>query len=185
MIVRMVSVVALVLLTTAGRASAQGPSVSVQVGGGPTLVDAGQTFAATVGFWPNSRIAFMVDVQRTHLDSRVTTERFGDVISVSTFRGGTLVAVTGEFRFAPFPSAPVSPYIFGGLGTGRSRPNVNERFPEPVTNTARFMSGGAGVTVPIGDRFSAYAETRLLFGAEGTEGLLGMWPVRVGVGWRF
>ena len=47
------------------------------------------------------------------------------------------------------------------------------------------MSGGAGVTVPIGDRFSAYAETRLLFGAEGTEGLLGMWPVRVGVGWRF
>jgi hypothetical protein len=66
-----------------------------------------------------------------------------------------------------------------------SRPNVNDIFPTPVTNGARAVFGGGGLLVPLGTRFAVFADARMLIGAEGTEGIVAVAPVRAGVAWRF
>jgi hypothetical protein len=61
---------------------------------------------------------------------------------------------------------------------------VNQAFGTAVSNNARFMFFGGGVHVPVRDRLSLFADARMQVGVEGGE-LLGMVPVRVGIGWRF
>ena len=72
-----------------------------------------------------------------------------------------------------------------GFAAGASRPNVNEVFPTPVTNGARAVFGGGGLLVPFGQRLTAFADVRMLIGAEGNEGIVAVAPVRAGVAWRF
>ena len=163
------------------------PSFSVQAAAGPTLVETGYTFSAAAGFSPWSRVTFLLDVQRTHQNSRVTRTEAPGYSSVSRFRGGKMTAVSGEARVSLFPPHRLTPYVLAGFGRGTSRPTVNEDFPDPVENDARFIFFGGGVHVPLWNRLSAFADARLLVGAEGSQadGLLAMLPVRFGMAWRF
>jgi hypothetical protein len=72
-----------------------------------------------------------------------------------------------------------------GFAAGVSRPNVNEVFPTPVTNGARAVFGGGGLLVPLGPRVTAFADVRMPIGAEGSEGIVALAPVRAGVAWHF
>ena len=78
-----------------------------------------------------------------------------------------------------------SPYVVGGYGQGVSRPNVNERFPEAVSNSARVLFAGGGIQVPLRERINIFGDVRMTFGAEGNDGIIAFVPVRVGVAWRF
>jgi hypothetical protein len=72
-----------------------------------------------------------------------------------------------------------------GFAAGVSRPNVNEIVPTPATNGARAVFGGGGFLVPLGQRLAAFGDVRMLIGAEGSEGIVAVAPVRAGVAWRF
>jgi hypothetical protein len=180
---RALSLVSLALVLVPAVASAQSlvPSVSVQAAAGPTVVDSGHHVSAAVGFSPMPRVTLFLDVQRTQLSSRITHHERGS----SSFRGGTMTAVSGEVRVSLWPARRVTPYVLGGLGAGVSRPTVNEVFPDPITNDARFFFFGGGVHVPLRDRLSVFGDVRLLAGGEGRNGTLAILPVRVGIGWRF
>jgi hypothetical protein len=155
-------------------------SVSIQAAAGPTVTDTGHHVSAAVGYTPISRVTIFLDVQRTHLASRVTRHERG----FSGFRGGTMTAVSGEVRVGLWPVQRVTPYALAGLGAGVSRPTVNAMFPDRVTNDARFMFFGGGVHVPLRERLSVFGDARMLVGVEAGE-LLAMAPVRVGLAWRF
>ena len=96
---RLLCVVPVLLGLGNGVASAQSvaPSVSVQAAGGPTLVDPGHHLSAAFGFSPLSRVTLFLDVERTHLSSRITRTEH----SSSTFRGGTMTKL-----FATHPPMP-------------------------------------------------------------------------------
>ena len=170
------------LLVPAGvRAQSLASSVSVHGAAGPTVVDAGHHISAGAGYAVTPRVTLLLDVQRTHIPSRITRHEHG----TSAFRGGTLTAVSGEARVSLFPSDRVTPYALAGLGGGISRPNVNATFPSRVKNSAGFLFFGGGVVVPVRERLSIFGDVRMLAGAEGNDGMLAMIPVRVGVSWRF
>ena len=179
---RLLCVVSLLLSVGDAVASAQSlaPSVSIQAGGGPTLVDRGHHLSAAFGFSPLSRVTLFLDVERTHLSSRITRTDH----SSSTFRGGTMTAVSGEVRVGLWPADRVTPYALAGFGAGTSRPTVNDVFPDRVTNDVRFVSFGGGLHVPLRDRLSVFGDVRMLIGAEAGE-LLALVPVRAGLAWRF
>jgi hypothetical protein len=180
---RALSVVCLMLVLIPGGASAQSLASSFSVHGaaGPTIVDAGHHVSAGVGFTPMPRLTLLLDVQRTHIASRITRREHGS----SAFRGGTLTAMSGEARVSLWPAQRVTPYALAGFGAGVSRPNVNATFPSRVTNSAGFLFFGGGVHVPLRERLSVFGDLRLIAGAEGNDGLLAMMPVRVGMAWRF
>src|SRR5918993_1137782 len=110
------SIVCLLSVLVPAGASAQslGSSFSIQGAAGPTVVDAGHNLSAAVGFSPMPRVTLLVDVQRTHIASRITRHERGG----TAFRGGTLTAVSGEARLSPWPAARVAPYALAGLGAG-------------------------------------------------------------------
>jgi hypothetical protein len=47
------------------------------------------------------------------------------------------------------------------------------------------MFFGGGLHVPLGERWTVFADARLLFGEEGDDGIAAAVPVRGGVAWRF
>jgi hypothetical protein len=73
-----------------------------------------------------------------------------------------------QLRFAPRGRGRVGPFAVAGFAAGVSRPDVNEVFPTRVTNRAR----GGGLLVPLGERLTAFADVRMLSGAEGSEGIV-------------
>jgi hypothetical protein len=168
------------LLLLSSAASAQ--SLVVQGSAGPTLTDGGYSVAANVGFSPLSRLTVLFGVEQTHLFSRFTSDGRG---GGNAFRGGTLTFASAELRATLLGRDRTSPYVFGGYGHGVSRPNVNERFPNEVTNTARVLFVGGGIQVPVRDRINIFGDVRLAFGTEGNDGIIAFVPVRVGVAWRF
>jgi hypothetical protein len=179
-------ILAVVVLMTAGlgRADAQ---VSLQASGGPTVIDSGYNVSAEVGVSAASRITFLGGVERTHLASQIEYgPTFGgrQVVN-SSFRGGTMTAATGTLRVSLFPTGRPTPYALAGFGIGRSRPTVNERYPDAVTNDTRFLIAGAGIEVPLREQLSLFGDARMLFGAEGNEGILAIVPIRAGISWRF
>jgi hypothetical protein len=167
------------LLVVSSTAGAQ--SLVLQGAAGATLIDSGYSLAAGIGFTPNSRLTVLFDVERTHLSSRFSGDGRG---GGAAFRGGTITFAAAELRASLFPRERVTPYVLGGLGAGVSRPNVNERFPNPVTNNVRVFFGGGGIHVPLGERISVFGDVRMVIGAEAGE-LLAMVPLRGGVAWRF
>lgn len=172
-----------VLLLLLVSTTASGQSWVVQASGGPTITDAGHSLAAGIGFSPTSRLTLLLSAERTHLSSRFTSDGRGG--SVSAFRGGTITLAAAELRATLLGHDRVSPYVFGGASAGVSRPNVNERFPDPVTNEARAVFVGGGIQVPLRERFSVFADIRMVFGSEGIEGIVAFAPLRAGVAWRF
>ena len=169
----------LMLLATPGIANGQ--SFELYGSAGPTIIDAGNSFAVGAGFSPTSRMTMVFNFERTHLSSR--TSREGDV--VSSFRGGTLLLGTAELRFAPFARGRFGPYGVAGVAAGVSHPNVNDMFPDRVTNRVGAIIVGGGVNVPLSERLTLFADARMMFGAEGNEGVVAVVPVRAGVAWRF
>jgi hypothetical protein len=161
-------------------AASSGQTVGLHGSAGPTIVDAGHSLAAGVGFSPASRITLLVNLERTHLSSRSTTDGRGG----SVFRGGTLTLGTAELRVALFGRERVSPYVLAGFGAGVSRPNVNATFPDRVSNDVRALFFGGGVRVPLGAQVSVFGDARMMVGAEAGESLA-VAPVRVGLAWRF
>lgn len=171
--------VLLLLLATPWVASAQ--SFVLHGSAGPTLVDSGYSVAGGIGFSPASRLAVLFDMERTHLSSRLSSDGRG---GVSGFRGGTLTMGSAQLRVTPFGHDRVGPYGLVGFAAGVSRPNVNELFPDPVTNNVRAVFFGGGIHVPIKERVSFFADGRMMIGAEAGE-LLAVAPIRAGVAWRF
>jgi hypothetical protein len=174
-----ISGLTLSLLLVSSTTSAQ--SLVLQGSAGPTLIDSGYSLAAGIGFTPNSRVTILFNVERTHLSSRFSSDGRG---GGSAFRGGTMTFAAGELRASLRARDRVSPYVLGGFGAGVSRPNVNETFPEPVTNNVRAFFFGGGIHVPLRERVSVFADVRMIVGAEAGE-LLAIAPVRAGVAWRF
>ena len=162
-------------------AAAHAQSFGVQASAGPTLVDPGYSVAAGVGLYPASRVAILLNFERTHQPTEVRSDGRGGETAT---RRGTLILGTGELQVSLFPRDRVGPYGLIGFAAGRSRLNVNERFPTPVSNDVRAISFGGGVQVPIGERVSLFGDTRLTIGEEANE-LLGIWPLRAGLAWRF
>ncbi len=117
-------------------------------------------------------------MEQTHLFSRVTSVG-------SAFRGGTVTLAAAELRATVLGRDRVSPYVFGGYAAGVSRPNVNDIFPDRVTNNARALFVGGGIQVPLRERITVFGDVRMVFGVEGNDGVLAFAPVRAGIAWRF
>jgi hypothetical protein len=160
---------------------ARGQSFILHGSAGPTIIDSGYSVAAGIGFIPASRIGVSFDLERTYLSSRLRSDGRG---GVSGFRGGTLTLASGQLRIAPFGLDRIGPYGLAGFAAGISRPNVNDLFPERVTNDVRAMFFGGGIHVPLRERISLFGDARMMIGAESGE-LLAVAPIRAGVAWRF
>ena len=154
---------------------------TLQVAAGPLLKSGGHTLSAGFGFSPISRLDFLVNVERDHLPFQ--RETFSDGYSLT--RGGTLTTVSGEVRASLLPPHRVSPYGFAGFGGGVSRPTVNDEFPTPVTNDLRVVYFGGGVRAPLRGGLTIFGDARVMLALEGNDGILGVWPVRAGLAWRF
>ena len=169
------------LLLLAGPRLASAQPFVVHGSAGPTLIDTGYSVAAGVGVSAGSHVTILLDVERTHLSSRLRSDgRDG----VSAFRGGTLTTGAGELRVSVLGRDRVGPYGLAGFAAGMSRPNVNELFPNRVTNDVRAVFFGGGINVPLTERISFFADGRMMIGEEAGE-LLAVAPIRAGVGWRF
>jgi hypothetical protein len=167
------------LLLSPSITSAQ--SFVLQGAAGPTLIDSGYSLAGGIGYSPTSHLTVLFDVERTHLSSRLRSDGRG---GFAGFRGGTLMLGSAQLQVTPLGRDRVGPYGLVGLAAGVSRPNVNERFPDPVTNDARAIFFGGGIHVPLKGRVSLFADGRMMIGAEAGE-LLAVAPIRGGVAWRF
>jgi hypothetical protein len=171
-----ISVAVLSLLLASSAASGQ--SLVLQGSAGPTITDSGYSLAAAIGLSPTSRLTVLFGVEQTHLFSRVTSVG-------SAFRGGTVTLAAAELRATVLGRDRVSPYVFGGYAAGVSRPNVNDIFPDRVTNNARALFVGGGIQVPLRERITVFGDVRMVFGVEGNDGVLAFAPVRAGIAWRF
>ena len=178
---RIIQVLLCCVLLAFCPSAAHGQSFELYGSTGPTITDAGLSFAAGVGVSPTSRLTLLASIERTHLVSQIRRETY----STSYFRGGTYLLASGELRFAPRGRDRVGPFALAGFAAGVSRPNVNEVFRTPATNGARAVFGGGGVVVPLGRRLTAFADVRMLIGTEGNEGIVAVAPVCAGVAWRF
>jgi opacity protein-like surface antigen len=178
--VRVLATLTLLLVASTNGADAQ--TLGVHAAGGPTLVDAGYSFAAGLNYAPTSRLALLFQYDHTHINSRTTGDGRG---TVTNFRGGTLSLGSAELRVTPFRHDRIGPYGLAGVAVGISTPNVNAVFPTRVTNKAGGLALGGGMHVPFGDRIAAFADVRIIVGAEGDDGVLGVAPVRAGLLWRF
>ena len=91
---------------------------------------------------------------------------------------------SGEVRYAMPLAERVSPYVVAGSGACRARPNVNDVFPDPVTNVAQGFYAGGGPRVPLTSRVEVFADLRVLLMIE-RDSAHAMLPVRAGLAWRF
>lgn len=169
----------LLLLSDPRSASAQ--AFVLNGSAGPTLVDAGHSLAVGGGFSPASHLDVLVDFERTHLSSRLESDGRGGLFG---FRGGTLTLAAVQARVSLLGRDRVGPYGLAGFAAGVSQPNVNQQFPDPVTNDVRALFFGGGVQVPIGQRFGLFADGRMMLGEEAGE-LLAVAPIRGGIAVRF
>lgn len=169
-----------------GFASAQGTGgpISVHASAGTNVNVGGNTQSVAVGVATGPRVSFLLGAERLHMPTEVT--EFEDGSSVT--RGGTATFVSGEIRVLPLTRDRVSPYLLAGLGVGVSRPNVNEMFPDEITNRAVFSFFGGGVHAPVTSRLSVFGDLRLVLMSERADAGGGVFlfvPVRAGVTWRF
>jgi hypothetical protein len=157
-----------------------GTRVSLQGAFGSHINGGGNSQSISVGVSTGERIGFLISAERSHLPTEVRRYDHGD----GATRGGTTRFISGEVRFLPLPFNRVSPYALGGVGRGISRPNVNDLFPDRVTNDATLLFAGGGVRVPVTEQLSAFADMRFVI--QGERGEAGVFlPVRGGVAWRF
>ena len=175
------AVIAVLLLVSPDIASGQ--TFFLHGAGGPTMIDRGSSVAAGAGFSPTSRLTVIVDVERTHISSRLHTDDHG--VS-SAFRGGTLTVAVAALRVTLLGRDRVGPYALAGMAAGVSRPNVNDLFPSQVTTEVRGPFFGGGIQVPLRNRVTLFADVRMMLvsGKEADE-LFAVTPVRAGIAWCF
>jgi len=174
-------IVGVLLLAFPALSSGQ-TNVDIHGSGGPTLYDRGSSVAVGVGFTPTSWLTVVVDVERTHQPSRLSTEHG----VTSAFRGGTLTSVAGGIRASLFGPDRIGPYALAGLAVGMSRPNVNDLWPKRVAHQVQGPFVGGGFQVPVGNRISLFADGRvMLMAGRQADVLLGVAPIRAGMTWRF
>jgi len=162
-------------------AAARGQSFELYASAGPTVTDPGASLTAGVGVALSSQLTLSGGVEWIHLVS----ERRDEGGSTSYVRGGSFLLGSAQLRVAPLGRDRVGPFVLGGFAAGVSRPTVNAIFPTPVTNNARVVFGGGGLLVPLRARVSVFAEAHVLFGVEGSEGIVTVVPVLGGIAWRF
>lgn len=178
---RPVTLILTFLATSQSVANAQ--SVGVHAAAGPTYGERGYSVAAGVDLAPSPYVGVVINVERTHVASRVTR----DGTATSRFRGATITLGTAELRVTAFGRRRVRPFGLFGMGAGTARPNVDELFPgEGTTGAVRAVFFGGGLHVSVLERLSVFTEVRMmLVGETEGEGLLGVGPVRAGLAWRF
>jgi hypothetical protein len=165
-------------------AAAQGDAgrVSIQAAVGTHANVAGNNQALSVGFSPGDRVTLLISAERLHLPTEVEQFEYGS----SATRGGTTTFVSGEIQVVPVKFARVAPYVLAGVGAGRSRLNVNDLFPDPVTNNAALLFFGGGIRVPATSNLSVFADARFTLQLEReSAGVFLFVPVRGGLAWRF
>jgi hypothetical protein len=160
-------------------AAGQGP-VRVQAAVGTHISDGGNSQSIAIGFLPDERWEILISAERFHVPTEV--RHFNR--SFSARRGGTTRFISGEVRFVPVTFNRISPYLLISAGRGISRPNVNNIFPDPVTNDALLLFGGGGFRLAVASRLSAFADIRFGFQGE-RDSIYSLMPVRGGVAWRF
>ena len=164
-----------------GVAAAQ--NVAVQGAFGSHINGGGNSQALSFGVSAGERIDFLISAERSHLPTDVTRSDDG---VIGATRGGTTGFISGEIRFFPLnvPGPAISPYVLAGAGRGASNPNVNEMFPDRISNDATLLFGGGGIRVPLTGQLSAFADVRFVIHSERGSSIL-LVPVRGGVAWRF
>ncbi len=166
-------------------ASASAPSerrLSLEVAAGPQLSYVGSLASAAFGFAPTRSLTLLLSVERSHIRDEI--ERFDDGHGFE--RGGTETWGSVEFRYAFLARRRVSPYVVAGTGRGISRPSVNEFFPDANERKIQVIYYGAGARVPLGPRFDAFVDGRIIMQVEGKSDYFGVrFPVRGGIAWRF
>ena len=176
-----VSLLSLALPAVAAAQADTGP-LSIQGAVGTNANVGGNTQALSVGFSPGERVSLLLNLERIHMPTEVDYYENG----YSATRGGTTTFVSGEIQVVPVRFARVSPYVLAGAGTGRSRLNVNDIFPDPITNTAALLFVGGGVRVPATSHLSVFADARFTLQVEReNDGVFLFVPVRAGIAWRF
>jgi hypothetical protein len=175
-----VSVLSLVAPSVAAS-QGTGTRVSVQGAVGTDISAGGDSQSVSIGFSPNERLDILISAERFHWPTEVTRS---DTTNVSATRGGTTRFISGEARFVLFTFTRISPYVLASAGRGISRPNVNDLFPDRVTNDATLLFFGGGARIAVTARLSAVADLR--FGIQGErDSIIGLAPLRGGVAWRF
>ena len=182
---RVLFAVAVLSFVAPALAAGQGTGTRFSVQGtlGPQINGGGDSQSVSFGFAPVQRLEFLVSGERIHLPTEVTRFEGG----FSATRGGTTRFISGEARFVPFPSSRVSPYVLAGAGRGTSRPNVNDIFPDPVSNSAGLLFAGGGVRVSVVGGLSLVADIRYVLQTEdnGDGSVYAFVPLRGGLAWRF
>jgi hypothetical protein len=185
MIARMLCAVTALSFVAPAVAAGQsgGTRLIVQGAVGSQIDGGGDNQSLSVGIALGERVEVLVSGERIYLPTEVTRVENGQSVT----RHGTVKFISGELRFSPFRFRRVTPYVVAGAGRGRSRPNVNEFFPDPVSNDAIFLIAGAGVRIPVRGRLSVIADLRFVMMGEYSDdgGVFVFGPVRGGLAWRF
>jgi hypothetical protein len=159
--------------------------LSVHVSAGAALPhgdeSTGNIQSVSIGYAPAPKLMVLVNGGRTHSPTRV--HYFSDGGFAAT-RGGTVLFVSGEVRFKLRSGRRASPYVMTGAGIGVSRPNVNEVFTDPITNTAHVLFSGGGLEVPVGPHLRVSADIGLFLIGE-RDAIRLILPLRGGLAWRF
>jgi hypothetical protein len=156
--------------------------LSLEAAAGPQMSYVGSTVSAALGFAPSRNFTVLVSVERSHVRDEI--EQFDDGYAFE--RGGTETFVSAELRYAFLVDRRVSPYVVGGAGRGRSRPSVNEYFPEPNDRNIQVIYYGGGVRIPVAPRIDVFTDVRFIMAVEARSDYFGVrFPVRGGIAWRF
>ena len=151
----------------------------IQAAAGSTL-EGGNTQSAAFGYSLNRHLTLLIGADRTHLPTRIEQH---DRTFAAT-RGGTFTVLTAGLRVDFVADRRAVPYGLVGLGRGFSRPNVNDVFPDRVTNGLTTAFSGAGVRVALARNVDLFAEALGTLSTERDSVALSV-PVRGGVMWRF
>jgi len=180
--------VALATLSLAVPAVAAGqsnrPGVVIQGTAGTNINVGGDSQSVSAGLSLGEHLEILVSGERIYVPTKVSHFANG---GQSVTRHGTATFISGEVRWAPFTFRRVSPFVLAGAGAGTSRLNVNEHFPDPVSNNARLFFVGGGVRVPVTGGLSVVADLRTVLQVEDNDdaSVFLFAPVRAGVAWRF
>ena len=162
----------------AGGAASQ-PRFSVHAAAGLTN-QAGNVQSASFGYSPAPRLSFLVNLERTHIPTRVDRSTGG----FAATRGGTMGVVSGEVRFDLLSGQRSSGYVLAGAGRGVSRPNVNDIFTDRVQNDVTVVFAGTGLRVRVGRNVSVFGDVRFALAAE-RDVVMPIFPIRGGVALHF
>jgi hypothetical protein len=158
--------------------------LSVHVGVAATLPNGneyvGDAQSVSIGYSPTPKVTLLASGWRMRTPTRM--RRYSGVTTFN--RGDTAQFVSGEVHFRFGPVERVAPYAFVGGGIGISRPNVDDTFPDRVTNFARVMIGGGGLSWPVGQRLNISGDLGFHLIGE-RDALRLMLPLRASLAWRF